>query len=306
MRGSVFITPRGLVPAVLALSRPTTLARTRASAGISDAAAARLGKRIESLLSAGPLSAKAIRAALGSDAPTGPALTILLRELAHRGRIVAARPVGGDRATAYEHALMSEWAPLVGPIPDTVDALRVMAPIWMQANGPGTVDDLAWWAGVTQAQARGSLDAVEAREVEVAGLDGKLFASDQIIAELEAVDDEPVRDDEVRLLPVWDAWLMARRDRQRILDERSKPLVVDRNGNVTNTIVATGRVVGTWDVEGERLLVAQFEERAPRLIESAAERLRPIVEWQSIEFVRHARPLDEGGQNAFRAPLRRL
>jgi hypothetical protein len=306
MRGSVFLLPKELAPSGLALSRPNVLRRTLNGAGLDDDELDRLGDRIEARLGEGPLPTREVRAALGAEAPPGERLTMVMRLLAHEGRIVATHPTGG-RAETYAWARMSDWVALPGPAPTIAEALTVLAPIWMRANGPGSIDDLAWWAGVSGAQAASALKAMRAREVAVEGLATPQLASDEVLAELDARGQAPqvVRPPPmVRLLPMWDAWLMARRDRTRILDDRWKPFVVDRGGNVTNAIVVDGRVVGTWDVDGGRLLIATFE--TPELleaIEAAAARLRPELAWEAIE-ASDPRPLDVGGQNAFRAPLR--
>ena len=173
------------------------------------------------------------------------------------GRAVAAEPVGGERATAYRYASMAEWIPDLGPRLSAEQALAIMAPLWMRANGPGTVDDLAWWAGVTKRLARAALAQMDARVIEVEGLEGDQWATDEVVEGLASA--EPTG--EVRLLPVWDAWLMARRERSRILEEAHKPFVVDKSGNVSNTVTLDGRVVGVWDEDGETLLVAMHEGR---------------------------------------------
>jgi hypothetical protein len=300
MRGSVFLAPRPLAPAILALSRPRTARRTLAGMGIDDRELARLGARVEAVLADERLASAGIRARLGVDDPGGPVLTLLLRTMAHDGRIVAAEPVGGTNATAYRHARMADWAPDVADIPDVDEALRVMAPIWMAANGPGSVADLAWWAGVTRGQARAALEVMGATEVAVDGLPEPQWATDEVAAEAEAATSAGV----VRLLPLWDAWLMGRRERARILDARLRPFVVDRSGNVTNTVTLDGRVVGTWDVVAAQLRVWLADPVDPPLLEAAAKRLQPVLDWRGIEHVDAPGPLDEGGQNAFRSPLR--
>ncbi len=299
MRGSVFLAPRELAPAFLGLSRPGTVRRTLAGAGWSDAEQARWADLVERALADRPLSAREIRERLGADAPDGPVVTLILRGMAHAGRIVAAEPVGNERATAYRYARMADWVPGVEPLAKG-DALAVMAPIWMRANGPGTVDDLAWWAGVTRREALSALGTMGARTVDVDGLAGEQWATDEVIDRLATAEAGGV----VRLLPVWDAWLMARRDRGRLLDPAHRSYVVDRSGNVTNTITLDGRVVGTWDVEGATVLVHLFVDVPRRQLESAAERLRVLYEWVELRQVTDARPLDDGGQNAFRSPLR--
>ena len=175
-----------------------------------------------------------------------------------------------------------------------------MAPIWIRANGPGTVDDLAWWAGVTRTQARVAMGAMGARVIEVEGLAGEQWATDDVIEGIASAEPRGL----AHLLPAWDAWLMARRDRSRLLDPARRPFVVDRSGNVTHTVTLDGRVVGTWDIDGATLLAHLFEAIPSGELEAAAERLRVLRDWDDLHLVDDPRPLDEGGQNAFRSPLR--
>ena len=299
MRGSVFLAPRALAPAFMGLSRPGTVRRTLTGAGMAETEQARLANLVERALGDGSLSAREIRERLGDDDPGGPAMTLVLRGLAHEGRIVAAEPVGGDRATAYRYARMADWAPELEPL-GREEALAVMAPLWMRANGPDTIDDLAWWAGVTKREARSALDAMAARPIEVEGLAGGQWATDEVLEGLASAEVHGL----VHLLPVWDAWLMARRERGRLLDPARRPFVVDKSGNVTNTITLDGRVVGTWDVDGQVLLIHLFEDISRESLEAAAERTPVLHEWSELREATEPRPLDEGGQNAFRSPLR--
>ena len=299
MRGSVFLAPRALVPAHLGLSRPRTARRTLRNDGVSEAALERLMGLVESVLTDERMTAGELRTRLAADDPGGPHMTLVLRAMAGEGRVVAAEPVGGERATAYRYASMAAWAPDLGPPLPVEQALAVMAPIWMRANGPGSVADLAWWAGVTRAVARAALAAMGARAIAVDGLEHEQWATDEVIAGLATAERAGV----VRFLPVWDAWLMARRERSRILQEAHRPFVVDKSGNVTNTITLDGEVVGVWDVDGQTLLVAMHDGEPPAGLEEAAARLRPVVAWTTIERI-EPRRLSVDRQNAFRAPLR--
>ncbi len=97
---------------------------------------------------------------------------------------------------------------------------------------------------------------------------------------------------------------MASRHRSRYLAAADVPFVVDRNGNTTNVILRDGRVAGTWDVDGSTLLYAAFATLDETALAAAAQRLAGLFPVRELMAV-PARPLDEGGQNAFMAPLRR-
>ena len=298
-RGSVFLAPRELVPAFLGLSRPRTARRVLLNEGMSEAQVDRLIDLAEAAMAGTSLPSRELRERLGADDPGGTLMTLVLRTMVGEGRAVAAEPAGGERATAYRYASMAEWIPDLGPRLSAEQALAIMAPLWLRATGPGTVDDLAGLAGLTKRLASAALAQMGARVIEIEGLEGEQWATDEVVEGLASA--EPTG--EVRLLPVWDAWLMARRERSRILDEAYGPFVVDQSGNVSNTVTLDGRVVGVWDEDGDTLLVALHEGAPPVGLEAAAERLRPVVGWTHLEIV-EPRALPDGKQNAFRAPLR--
>jgi hypothetical protein len=298
-RGSVFLAPRELVPAFLGLSRPRTARRVLLNDGLTQAELERLMDRVEGEMAGSSRTSRELRERLGADDPGGSRMTLILRTMVGEGRAVAAEPVGGQRATAYRYAAMAAWAPDLDPRLSVEAALAVMAPLWMRANGPGSIDDLAWWAGVSKTLARAAMAEMDARVVEVDGLEDEQWATDEVIGDLTGAEPSGV----VRFLPLWDAWLMSRRERSRLLDESFKPFVVDRSGNVTNSVTLDGRVVGVWDTDGETLMVAMHDREPPDGLEEAAARLHPLIGWRRLELV-GPRPLPNEKQNAFRAPLR--
>lgn len=306
-RGSVFLAPRELVPAFLGLSRPRTARRVLLNDGLPERELERLMELAEAEMADGSLTSKELRERLGTRDPGGPRMTLTLRTMVGEGRAVAAEPVGGERATAYRYARMASWLPDLGPRLSAEEALAVMAPMWMLANGPGTIEDLAWWAGVTRKLAEAAMADLRARIIEVDGLAGEQWATEDVLDELASLQADRVLAEEakgvVRFLPVWDAWQMARRERSRILDEAHQPLVVDRSGNVTNTVTLGGRVIGVWDEDGEILLVAVHAGAPPEELERAAARLQPVVDWSRLDHVEPPSLAPEK-QNAFRAPLR--
>jgi hypothetical protein len=69
-----------------------------------------------------------------------------------------------------------------------------------------------------------------------------------------------------RLLPMWDSALLAYDDRTRILPERYRKLVIQKNGDVLQTFLVDGFVAGTWQLEDGRVELEPFEP-LPRPVE---------------------------------------
>jgi len=300
MRGSIYLLPPALVPHALALTRlPSVETYTRMDIG----SYATLTDRIEQIAAEKPGTGNEIRAALGEKAPKGEILRVVLRRMTHEGRIVRTRVRGGMSSQSYEYARMADWVNLPAERPSRAEALQTLAHPWLLANGPATAADLGWWAGVPLREAKEALVAIQARPIRVKGVEEPLLAMDELLDDLANPLDN---DDEIHPLPVWDSYLMAHRDRSRYLNEAHRPYVVDRSGNVANVLLRAGRVVGIWDLDGQTFLYAAFESLPQSTLEAVARRLLPLYEINKIQEVIEPRPLDEGGQNAFRAPLRRV
>jgi hypothetical protein len=116
-------------------------------------------------------------------------------------------------------------------------ALRELALRYLTAHGPATDRDLAWWAGLTLADARAGIAAAR-DELEELVLDGATH--------LHAPGLEPARPG-VHLLPGFDEYLLGYADRSAPLaGEPLDRVVPGSNGMFLATIVANGRIVGTW------------------------------------------------------------
>lgn len=164
----------------------------------------------------------------------------VLFQLAAEARVVRTRPVKGW-ASANRWAIAGRWLPDVTlEVPDD-EAVAELARVWLHAFGPGTLDDLKWWAGWTVGRTRKALAAVGATEVELDdGRAGYVLPGDV----------EPVGDREpwAAFLPALDpavmGWSMAGRD--WFLTGGARDELYDRSGNIGPTVWWGGRVVGGW------------------------------------------------------------
>jgi len=159
----------------------------------------------------------------------------LLRQLAGTALIV----FGPPRGTEQTFALLHEWVPSARGR-ERGEALGELARRYVAGHGPTTARDLAWWSGLTLADARRAVrlagDAIG--EVSIAG-EPYLVAADG--------PPPPPATGTVRLLPGFDELLLGYGDRSASLAPGDVPRVVPaRNGLFLPTIVADGRVVGTW------------------------------------------------------------
>lgn len=116
------------------------------------------------------------------------------------------------------------------------EALAELARRYLTSHGPATLHDLAWWAGLTVADARRGVDAVR-RDLETLELDGTTY--------LHAPGLEPAEG--VHLLAPFDELVLGYADRAPTL--RGEPLeriVPGSNGMFLPAVTVDGAVSGTW------------------------------------------------------------
>jgi len=157
----------------------------------------------------------------------------VLAHLAQQGLLC----FGPRRGRQPTFVLLDEWVPPTR-VPAREDALAALATRYFTSHGPATLHDFSWWSGLRVADAAAALDAAGPALVhEVRG--GRRWWSAP--GSLAARWRPPV----AALLPPWDDYVVAYRDRAGALD----PLA--RGGGVPaplgrSLIVIDGRVRGSW------------------------------------------------------------
>jgi hypothetical protein len=133
-------------------------------------------------------------------------------------------------------ALLDEWIPQAKTL-ERDEALAELAGRYFMSHGPASLQDFAWWSGLTVADARAGLAMVKSRllQATVAGQSYWLASSPPV-----AKDRSPT----AHLLPAYDEYTVAYQDRSAVLD----PLYAEQAGNgiFSRTAVVDGQVVGVW------------------------------------------------------------
>jgi Winged helix DNA-binding domain len=155
----------------------------------------------------------------------------ILGHLAQTG-LICFGPREGKQQT---FTLVEEWLPTARPLERDV-ALGELARRYCTSHGPATLHDFSWWSGLTVTDARAGLDGVKS-SLDGETLDGRTFwFSSSTASAVKAV----------YLLPAWDEFTVAYRDRADILDARFTRMVNAGGGVLKPVIVIGGTVVGTW------------------------------------------------------------
>jgi winged helix DNA-binding protein len=225
----------------------------RVSKRSSEAEMRRTADRVRDLLEDGPMSRTELVRALGVDAQVWNGLGLWID-------LVRVPPSGTwTRRRADLFATAERW---LGPAPPITEAdgLRLLLTRHLAAFGPAAPKDVASWAGVPAARLAPVIATMRLRRFLDARGEELL---DVPRAPLPPGDIAPP----VRLLPTWDAVLLAHARRADVLPERYRPRVFDtRTPHSSPTFLVDGRVAGTWRFEGGRMSIDAFARlgRGPR------------------------------------------
>jgi hypothetical protein len=146
---------------------------------------------------------------------------------------------GARRGKQFTYALLEERVTK----PPTVDrdaALAELARSYFTTRGPATIDDFAWWSGLTKADARRGVEAA-ASHLRHESIDGKSYwAPDTEGA-------SRIKPPLTHLLPNYDEYIVGFKDRTaygvRLHSAGMKPRTSALSGNA---LVINGQIVGGW------------------------------------------------------------
>ncbi len=180
-------------------------------------------------LTRGALRQAVQRAGMATD---GIRFILMLMRAELDGLICSGARIGKQ----FTYTLLEERAPR-SKVLTRDDALAELARRYFTSRGPATLQDFVWWSGLTTSEARAGIE-MAGRHLTREVIDGRtcwLSSSTQAVTR---------RPRAAYLLPAYDEFLVAYKDRTAVLD-------VAYSGRETNaifgpTIVVNGRVVGMW------------------------------------------------------------
>jgi hypothetical protein len=155
---------------------------------------------------------------------------------------------GALRGRQFTYALLDERVPPAPPI-DREAALASLARRYFTSHGPATLKDYAWWSGLTVRDAKAGID-----------LAGSSLVCDEVDGFTFWSADRPVRRDRpdvgrtskaagsplAYLLPNYDEYLIAHKDRHLVASPGSGDGVVRIKDPFVHHIVLDGTLAGSW------------------------------------------------------------
>jgi Winged helix DNA-binding domain len=141
---------------------------------------------------------------------------------------------GPRRGTQSTYALLTDRAPAARRL-QRDEALAELTRRYFRSHGPATIRDFVWWSGLRNADAKRGLEMTRLRPRDVDGLRYWTFGRKSAAASHPKT--------AVHLLPIYDEYLVAYRDRQAVPHSLySSPTIV----SVRHALVIDGQMAGTW------------------------------------------------------------
>ncbi len=145
---------------------------------------------------------------------------------------------GARRGKQHTYALLDERVPPTSRLARD-EALAALSLRYFSSHGPATPADFAWWSGLTVRDAQRGVEMVGAELVREL-IDGQVYWS--------APRPKPTRARQpvLHLLPNYDEYLIAYKDRSASLDAAARAQLGARDSVFANHVVRNGTVIGTW------------------------------------------------------------
>jgi len=145
---------------------------------------------------------------------------------------------GAREGKQQTFALLDEWAPKTMRMTRD-ESLAEIAKRYFTGHGPATLQDFAWWSGLTTADATAGLEMAK-RSLSQETINGQTYwlASSTPTTK----DSAPT----AYLLPAYDEYTVAYKDRSAVLNPTFGKQANSGNNIIYPTIVVDGQVVGTW------------------------------------------------------------
>lgn len=259
MRQTLHLVPTNEFLLYISALRPTRFAqamRVMDRCGITRDESEALVPLIMQTLSAGPLSRSAIAAAIRPKASKRVRFWMenswsLVRLPVAEGLVCYGRGEGN----AIVFIRTDHWLPkLKLKLMSATEAQCALLRKYLCAYGPATLHDFSHWAGIPMQAVKTLRPLIEAELVEIPSDKKSCFMLREDVAVLNSHSaTEPC----VRLLPHFDSYLLAHRDKDHLLSAKHYKRVYRNQGWISPVVLIDGAVAGVWSykLQGKRLRV---------------------------------------------------
>ncbi len=319
MRGSLFLLSCEDTPVVFQATKTiaqTAFNRLLAKIGVTAKEYQATADRLNALVETRCMTVNELNRVISPESQAiKRAFNFIVALMCAEGRLIRAGIRGGWKSNQFEYTSFKNWAPAIDL--DSIaepEAKMALAARYFDTYGPATAEDFQWWSGLSKAETGPALSALGGRlaGIKVEGISKECLIPQEGLESLLSGATNPAND--VKLLPVWDAYLMAYKglNRTRYLATEYYNHIYDRSGNATSVVLVNGSVGGVWDFQAAAtelcVKVCLFKQAGKATWRLIKQRTEEVANWLGLPNVRLYRcplgpPLTESAQNRFLAPL---
>jgi phage anti-repressor protein len=179
---------------------------------------------------------------------------------------------GPRRGKKITYSLLSERVPETELI-SRAEAVLKLASRYFTSHGPATLQDFAWWSGLSVTEARPALESLGTDFVsEKTGSHTYWFPRPE--HETENIENT------VHLLPAFDELIISYRDRNAFLPSEDHSKAISNNGLFKPVILVNGKVAGIWKrtMKKDRVIIE------PQFFQSPVEDMMKMFESAAVRY----------------------
>lgn len=269
MRGTLFIVTRNFLPIAYSATIDRTqkrLAGLRKRYKLSEREFEELKNEIVGVLGKGEKTTVQIR----KELRTSIEISLILRLLMEDVPLLRGRPLGTWKGEQFRYSLVRKNIILRM---NKEKAKILLIEKFLEAFGPATLKDVAWWSGFSKKESKMILEEVKTIDIG----DGLLLPK----REAEDFEKSEVDDDSLLLMSGFDQYVITYKYSicPRLVSERYLTNIYNKYGELHNVIIRSGRIIGRWDVKEGKISHLLYEK-----IRNTAELYQRIGEME--EFLR--------------------
>jgi hypothetical protein len=226
-----------------------------ARCGIAREEGEALTPLIMDALGSGPLGRAAIAAAVR------PKVSKRMRAWMEKVSSIVRVPVaeglicyGSGESNEVNFTRVDQWLPRLKPQPiSPTEAQCALLRKYLRAYGPATLTDFAHWSGIPMQAVKPLRALLESELAEIPGDKKRCLLLREDVAVLNS---SPVATS-IRLLPSFDSYLLAHRDKDHLVNPKHYKRIYRSQWWISPVVLINGSVRGVWSHEpqGKRLLV---------------------------------------------------
>jgi len=272
MRQTLHLIPSDEFWLYITALKPSRLAgplRIMSKFGIDRAEAEDLTLQIMNVLSDGPCSRGTIHQAVR------PKVSKRVRAWMEKVWSIMRLPVaeglicyGSGENSEVNFIRVDHWLPKQKPRISLSQAQATLFSKYLRAYGPATLSDFAHWSGISMQEIKALPPPPESQLAEISVDHGKLFLLREDVAELKRI---TAITDSIRLLPSFDIYLLAHREKDHLLSAQHYKRVYRNQGWLSPVVLINGAIAGVWSYKLEN-------KKVNVMIEPFRKLLRPVRE----------------------------